>query len=214
MKVEKFEFNLFGELTYIVWDESTGIGAVVDPGMSTADERRIFDSFIADNNIELKYLLYTHLHIDHTFGHEYIQERYNLPSMANEQDAVHGQYRARQAEMFRLKVGSLQPIVIDRPLRDLDDLVFGSEHLTVITVPGHSQGSVAFYCKESGFVLTGDALFNGSIGRTDLPGGNHEQLIDSIKTRLMRLPDDTIVYPGHGPATTIGAERWSNPFLR
>lgn len=213
MKIKSFEFNLFGELTYVVWDESTGIAAVVDPGMTTKDEQDAFDDFVTENGLQLKYLLYTHLHIDHTFGHEYVREKYGLQAMANEADAPLGKYRAQQAEMFRLRMPTPEAITIDIPLRDQMLLEVGNQRLKVIAVPGHSQGSVAFYCQESKFVITGDALFRGSIGRTDLPGGAHEQLIESIRQRLLTLPDDTIIYPGHGPSTTIGAEKRSNPFL-
>lgn len=213
MKIQPFQFNPFAELTYLVWDPSTRQGAVIDPGMSSKDEQQFFDSFTSSNGIKLKYLLYTHLHIDHTFGHEHIVEAYQLKCMANPADAFLGEARAQQAIMFNLGIPSPNELKIDIPLTDGQILTLGEETLRVISVPGHSPGSVAYYCEESGFVLSGDALFNGSIGRTDLPGGNHNQLINSIRSQLLTLPPETKVYPGHGPTTTIGEESTYNPYL-
>lgn len=213
MKLQPFQFNAFGELTYLVWDDTTLEGAIVDPGMSTKREQQLLDSFIDEHEITLKYLLYTHLHIDHTLGHDHIVEAYRLESRAGSADAPLGHGRAQQAEMFRLTIPTPSELKIDIPIKDGDILPLGKETLQVISVPGHSPGSVAYYCKESGFVLTGDALFNGSIGRTDLPGGNHRQLIESIRTQLLTLPPKTIVFPGHGPSTTIEKERLTNPYL-
>lgn len=213
MKIHKFEFNPFGELTYVVWDPATGQGAVVDPGMSSQWEQNLFDKFIADNGIRLRYLLYTHLHIDHTLGHEHIVRTYGVESYAAEADAPLGIQRAAQARMFNLPIAPPQALTIDIPLTDGQILPLGNESLQTIFVPGHSQGSVAYYCRQSGFVLTGDALFSNSIGRTDLPGGNYAQLIKSITNRLLTLPPDTTVYPGHGPSTTIRREAQTNPYL-
>jgi len=213
MKLQSFEFNLFGELTYVVWNQKTHEGVVIDPGMSNDLEQQQFARFIEENGIRLKYLLYTHLHIDHTLGHEFVSEKYALLSMAHPNDAPLGQTRAAQAQMFRLRIPQPKGLTADSDLFDGQILPIGDESLEVIYVPGHSPGSVAYYCKESDFVLTGDALFNGSIGRTDLPGGDHQQLISSIENRLLTLPDDTKVYPGHGPDTTIGDEKLHNPYI-
>ena len=133
--------------------------------------------------------------------------------MAHPDDAPLGQARAAQAQMFRLRIPQPRALTTDSALADGQILPLGDESLEVICVPGHSPGSVAYYCRESNFVLTGDALFNGSIGRTDLPGGNHQQLISNIEKRLLTLPDDTIVYPGHGAYTTIGSEKFHNPYF-
>lgn len=213
MNIQPFEFNLFGEQTYVVWDTATRHGAVIDPGMSDKTEQSRFDSFISRKNISLRYLLYTHLHVDHTFGHEYIKTAYGLKAMAHNADAPLGMARAAQAQMFRLRIPTPEALIIDDPLTDNRILQLGDESLHVICVPGHSPGSVAFYCPESAFVITGDALFHSSIGRTDLPGGNQSQLIDSIRRRLLTLPPETTVYPGHGAPTTIGHEQNYNMFL-
>lgn len=213
MNLQSFEFNLFGEKTYVVWDPVSHEGAVIDPGMSSESERRTFADFITRNDIRLKYLLYTHLHIDHTFGHEFIRDTYGLEAMAHAADAPLGQARDAQSQMFRRRMPAPQPLRISRQLADNEVIPLGDETLHVICVPGHSAGSVAYYCPESGFVITGDALFRSGIGRTDLPGGDHRQLIDSIRRRLFTLPPETKVYPGHGAPTTIGEEERTNPYV-
>ncbi|MCM1292776.1 MAG: MBL fold metallo-hydrolase [Bacteroides sp.] len=212
MKYLGFQFNPFSEVTYLIWDKATGEGAVIDPGMSNIDENEIIDSTIEDQGIKLKYQLFTHLHVDHTFGYEHIAAKYGLKATAHPDDDDLGLNRGMQAKMFGLplQIGALE---IGHLLNDNDTLKLGNEVIRVICVPGHSRGSVAYYLPGSKMVFTGDALFQGSIGRTDLPGGNHKQLIDSITRRLLTLPDDTVVFPGHGPSTTIMKEKRSNPFL-
>lgn len=212
MKIARFEFNPFGEITYVVYDETTCEAAVIDPGMSNEAERTMFDGFILRNHLILKYMLFTHMHVDHTFGSGHIQSVYGLKVTAHQGDAYLGLGRPEQAQRFRLSV-DLDPLVIDRQVAHGDKIKIGSEYLEVIHVPGHSKGSVAFYCASSDFVITGDALFRSSIGRTDLPGGNHAELVQSITEHLLTLPPNTIVYPGHGPATTIEHERRFNPYL-
>ena len=213
MKIQSFEFNLFGEQTYLIWNESSKEGVIVDPGMSNDVENTKITEFISNNEIKLKYILYTHLHIDHTFGHEYIKSTYSIPTIAHEADASLGESRQLQAQMFHLRTPELVPLIIDSPISDNEEIILGDEKLIAIHIPGHTQGSIAYYCPTSQFVVTGDALFYGSIGRTDLPGGNYPQLISSIQKRLLTLPRETNVYPGHGPSTTIDREITSNPFL-
>lgn len=213
MKITPFEFNLFGELTYVVWDETSREAAIIDPGMSDKNEEAELDSFISKNGLVVKYMLFTHLHIDHTFGSEFVRNTYGIGATGHEADIPLGTARNHQAQMFRLPMAPLPPLQLDQRVAEGDELWLGKERLIVIHVPGHSKGSVAYYCPESGFVLTGDALFRGSIGRTDLPGGNHAELIKSITDKLLALPDSTVVYPGHGPSTTIGYERRMNPYI-
>ena len=212
MEIKRFEVNLFGENTYIIWDSTTREAAVVDPGMSDQTEIDEVESFVSANSLTVKYLLLTHIHIDHTFGIEALKSAYNAALLAHKGDVPLGQTRQQQAQMFRLPV-RLGPVEPDRFISDGDTLRLGTEEIKVIHTPGHSQGGVCYYVPESGFVLTGDTLFRGSVGRTDLPGGNQRQLIISIKSQLLGLPPSTVVYPGHGPATTIGEEARSNPFL-
>lgn len=213
MKIARFEFNLFGVNTYIVWDETTKQAAVVDPGMQTDAEALQLDEFIKAHSLNVTHLINTHLHIDHTLGNDHVIKQYNLATAAHQGDATLGMGRAEQARMFHLRMPEPAPLSIGINLKQGDEIAVGAGRLKVIEVPGHSQGSIALYNPDDRFVITGDALFNGSIGRTDLPGGNYQQLIDAIHHQLLTLPDDTVVYPGHGPATTIGAEKHQNPYL-
>lgn len=213
MKIQSFEFNLFGVNTYVVWDESTKEAAIIDPGMASSEEQRTLIDFIEMHQLSVRHLINTHLHIDHTLGNDLITQRYNTPTEAHSADAPLGQGRAAQAQMFHLRIPTPTPLQIGVELNDGDRITLGKEYLQVISVPGHSPGSIALYCPQSGFVITGDALFQGSIGRTDLPGGNHAQLISSISNRLLTLPENTIVYPGHGAPTSIGHEVRYNPFI-
>lgn len=213
MKIQNFEFNLFGVNTYIIFDVASKEGAVVDPGMTDVRECERIDSYIALNGITVKYLINTHMHIDHLFGDQYISKKYDVGIAASTDDEILSSRIAEQARMFHLRTDMPDALKVDIPLKDGDRLMLGAEPIDILAVPGHSPGSIALYCPESKFVVTGDALFKFSIGRTDLPGGNHAQLIDSITTKLMTLPPDTTVYPGHGPSTTIATELRHNPFL-
>lgn len=212
MKYDVFEFNIFGENTYIIWDDVSREAAVVDPGMASQRDCDEVDAFISANNLRITHLLFTHLHIDHTFGAEHIMARYGVGVEAHMADAPLGLARADQAAMFRLPVDP-PALEIVRELKDGDKITFGDDSLEILHVPGHSPGSVAYYNRTGGWVLTGDVLFRGSVGRTDLAGGHHGQLIRSINGKLLVLPDSTVVLPGHGPATTVGRERASNPYI-
>lgn len=213
MKIQSFEFNLFGVNTYIIFDTATCEAAIVDPGMTTERECARIDSYIESNGLHVKYLINTHMHIDHLFGDEYIAKKYGTGISASTDDSILSSRIAEQARMFRLRTDMPETLTVDNPLKNGDRLMLGAEPIDIIAVPGHSPGSIALYCPESKFVVTGDALFKNSIGRTDLPGGSYEQLISSITKRLLTLPPDTTVYPGHGPSTTIESELRHNPFL-
>lgn len=213
IKVKQFEFNLFGVNTYVLWDADTLQAAVVDPGMSDPDECRTLSDFIELQRLQVVMLVNTHLHIDHTLGNDYVKERYDVGLTAHPADAPLGAGRAEQARMFRLAGAPLTPVTIDVPVKQGDKLYLGQSSLEVLEVPGHSPGSIALYSEADGFVITGDALFRGSIGRTDLPGGDHATLVGAITSRLLSLPGTTMVYPGHGPVTTIATEARSNPYL-
>ncbi|MDE5745756.1 MAG: MBL fold metallo-hydrolase [Paramuribaculum sp.] len=214
MEVNSIEFNLFGVNTYIVWNKDTLETAIIDPGMSNPEECLAFKQFIDLKKLQIVKLINTHLHIDHTLGNEYVEDTFGVGLIANYADAPLGAMRAQQAAMFHLRGVATTPVKVDIEIKSGDKIYLGKEYLEVLEVPGHSPGSIALYSPTDKFVITGDALFRGSVGRTDLPGGNHPTLINSIITNLMSLPSDTIVYPGHGPATTIGQEAHSNPFLR
>lgn len=213
MKIQTFQFNLFDVNTYVVWNQATLEAAIVDPGMSTPEEEQELVEFISRNRLQVTALLNTHLHIDHTLGDEFVEERYGVGLEAASADEFLGQNRAAQAQMFHMRMRDPSPLHVDVQVKAGDKIYLGEEYLEALAVPGHSPGSLAFYAPSGGFVITGDALFNGSIGRTDLPGGNHQQLINAIQDSILTLPDATVVYPGHGPSTTVEAEKEGNPFL-
>lgn len=212
MEIKRFSFNMFGVNTFVLWDPATHDAAIIDPGMIDNREIAEIDSFIANNHLNVTHLINTHLHLDHTFGNEYVKAKYGLPVEAGIDDAELGAYMEQQSRRFGLKYSG-GPIVIDQPLKDGDVIKIGDGTLQVLHVPGHSPGSVALYDAADGFVIAGDVLFRSSIGRTDLPGGDYATLIKSINDKLMTLPNDTVVYPGHGPATKIAIERQLNPYI-
>ncbi len=213
MKIARFIFNLFGVNTYVMWDPSSLEAAVVDPGMTDARERDALDRFIADKSLRVTLLLDTHMHIDHIAGNTYVRDRYGVEIRGGKADEFLALALPEQSTQFHFPMRP-EAHGIGAEVKDGDTLYLGKEPIEVIPVPGHSPGSVAYYCPESGFVITGDALFNGSIGRTDLPGGDQRTLIASVRSRLLTLPPDTVVLPGHGDETTIGREKASNIFLR
>lgn len=212
MKIIRLEFNGFAENTYIVYDPATRDCAIIDPGMMRPDENERIREVIEENNLHPVHLINTHMHIDHVAGNDYISRTYSLPLSAHRQDEFLGQRVQQQAHMFGM-ADRIRPVEITTYLNAGDEIKIGEGLLKVIHVPGHSPGSIALYDPQGRFVITGDALFAGSIGRTDLPGGSHETLISAIETNLLTLPDDTTVYPGHGGATTIGEEKVTNPFF-
>ena len=213
MRISKFIVNPFLETTYLLTDEATNKAAVVDPGMMNADERAAFDNFIENNNIKLIQVINTHLHIDHCFSDNYVKNKYGVKVAAHIGDAEQGDRLTQQAKMFGLP-GAEASVDIDVPLKEGDIIEIGESKLSVIEVPGHTQGGIALYCKEQGFLIAGDSLFEESIGRADLPGGNIWQLVKNIKNKLLTLPKDTLVLPGHGPETTIGHELEYNPHFQ
>lgn len=200
MKVSRFTVNPFGENTYILWDPKTREAAIVDPGMSNASEEKAVDDFIEKNQLTLTYMLFTHLHLDHLWGSAHIKSKYNLePYGANEENML-GVRVAEQAAMFGVS-GKIDNVKLLNLLFEGNTVKVGDEELKVIQIAGHSPGGLAFYCPTSNFVIPGDIIFQGSVGRSDLPGGDYEKLISGIKEKLLSLPDDTIICPGHGDVT-------------
>lgn len=212
MKVAIFHFSLFGINTYVVYDEVTKKCAIIDPGIINKEEEKALDDFLKRENLTVTHVVNTHLHLDHAIGDNLLKEKYKVPVLAHKLDLPLGERMQQQAMMFGIDK-EFQGVELTGFLSDGEKIRIGNGELQVIHVPGHSLGSVALYDKAYGFVIVGDALFNGSIGRTDLPGGDYKTLIGSIKDRLLILPDDTVVYPGHGEPTTIGAEKRLNPYL-
>lgn len=213
LSIKQFIFNPFGEATYIIYDQESSDAIVVDPGMVENAENTRFDKFIEDNNLNITGIINTHLHLDHCFGNNYVKNKYGVPVRAHIADAPLGQNIASQVARFGLPIRSGEPVTIDIPLNQGDTISLGKDILHVLHVPGHSPGGIALYSPTGKFVIAGDSLFKGSIGRTDLPGGDHATLIKAVTDKLLTLPDDTLVLSGHGEPTTIGDEKASNPFL-
>lgn len=212
MKIAKFEFSLFGINTYVVYDPETKECAIVDPGMINREEEEAMLSFVERNNLKVTHIINTHLHVDHAAANKFAADTFKAPVLAHKDDEFLGTMMAMQAASFGISE-RIDNASITTYLEDGERITIGNGELQVIHVPGHSPGSIALYDKEGGFVIAGDALFSGSIGRTDLPGGNMKQLLSAIREKLFSLPDETVVYSGHGPATTIGTEKRSNPFF-
>ncbi len=204
-------FNPFQENTFLVYDE-TGECIIFDPGCYDRDEQRELERQVESLQLRPVRLINTHCHIDHVFGNRFVAERYGLPLEIHRGELPVLESLPQAAMMFGIPVPEASPA----PGRfiEADEVIqFGQTRLEVLFTPGHSPASLSFFCREDRFLIAGDVLFYGSIGRTDLPGGDFNTLIASIKEKLFPLGDDVRVYPGHGPATNIGFERQNNPFL-
>lgn len=213
LHIKQFVFNPFGENTFVVSDDASRDAVVIDPGMTSTDEQRHIDRYITGNGLNVTAVVNTHLHLDHCFGDNYLRDRYDVRIHAHSADAPLGATLGEQARRFGMIV-DVSSVDIDVPLSDGDTICIGGDELQVLHVPGHSPGGIALYSPSGRFVIAGDSLFEGSIGRTDLPGGDMTTLVNAIRGKLLTLPDDTIVLPGHGSTTTIAREKTSNPFLR
>lgn len=211
MKIKKFTFNPFQENTYVLYDE-TGEAIVIDAGCFDEKEKMTLKGFIIDNHLILKQVINTHLHFDHQFGNKFLYENFHLKPQAHNEDEFLLENVTSQTKAFGLTANE-EAQVLGTYIVDNQEIKFGNTLLKCIHVPGHSPGSLAFYCEKEKVIFVGDVLFSGSIGRTDLVLGSYDQLIASIKNKLMPLPDSVIVYSGHGPETTIGDEKLNNPFL-
>lgn len=210
IKVEKFVVNPLGENSFVLSDE-TGESIFIDPGFYYDEEHQEIKDYISTNKLTPVKITNTHCHFDHIMGVEFIRNEYKIPFYAHKEDTFWVDNATEQAQRFGMEVGSVSPI--NKFLVEKEFVKFGNSLLEIIHVPGHAPGHVVFYSKEDKFLIAGDVLFYGSIGRTDLLGGNHETLISNIKNKLFLLPDDTKVYCGHGPETTLGFEKTTNPFL-
>ncbi len=209
--VAKFTFNPFQENTYVLHDETKEC-IIIDPGCYDENEKLELVEFIEKENLKPVRLINTHCHIDHIFGNHFISEKYNLPLEIHEGELPVLNAVPQVAMMYGIPFSDPIPTV-ENFIKEGDIIEFGSSSLESIYTPGHSPASLSFYCKEAKFIIAGDVLFYGSIGRTDLPGGNYNTLISSIKDKLFPLGDDVEVYPGHGPKTTIAYEKKNNTFL-
>lgn len=209
--VQSFEVNYFSENTYIVYDE-TKEGVIIDCGCMNKEEQLLISRFVSEQQLTLKRYLCTHLHLDHIFGNQFVWKQFGLKPEASKADVEGLPSPIDQAKAFRLPL-AIQEVEVEHFLAGGQIVQFGSSQLEVISVPGHSPGGLAFYNRKNGFVIVGDSLFAGSIGRTDLWGGSQELLQAALRDRILSLPDETIVYPGHGPETRVIDEKFSNPYL-
>lgn len=210
VQIRSFTFNPFSENTYILYDEHKN-ALIIDPGMFTAEERNTFFGFIEKEGLQPIMLLNTHTHIDHIFGNAAVLKKFDIPFGFHKSDKPVFDAGVQTGAMYNLPFErSPEPGFF---LKEGEEVVLGSDKFKILFTPGHSPGSVCFYHEPQGFVISGDVLFQMSIGRSDFPGGNHDVLMNSIHTQLMTLPDQVKVYSGHGPETTIGMERMNNPFV-
>ena len=209
-KIEKFVVNPLGENSLILSDES-GECIFIDPGFYYEEEYNEVREYVQANGLKPVKIVNTHCHFDHIMGVEFIRKEYNIPFYAHAEDAFWVEKATEQGTMFGFEVEPVRPI--DKFIAEGEVVRFGNTELEVIHVPGHSPGHVVFYNQKENILIAGDVLFYGSIGRTDLPGGHYQTLIDGIKTKLFSLPDETKVYCGHGPETSLGFEKKTNPFL-
>ncbi len=211
IKVETFTYNAFQENTYVVIDDATDECIIFDPGCSNANENSRFLKAIDALGATPKRLINTHCHIDHILGNHLINEKYQLPLEAHKGEVSVLASGVQVGQMYGIPYTPSPEITLF--IEEGDVVTIGESRMEVLFTPGHSPASLCFVDHESRQVIGGDVLFHGSIGRTDLPGGDYKTLINSIQTKLMTLDDDYVVYPGHGPSTTIGFERANNPFL-
>ncbi len=210
LTIKSFTFNPFQENTYLIYTEN-GQALIIDPGMYSTEENEVFFEFIEKNKLKPELLLNTHTHLDHLFGNAAVLRHFDIPFGFHLKD--------RPVFDAASSAGAMYGLVFEKspePTFYIDEnkeIHFDGHQLKVLLTPGHSPGSVCFYCENQNFVISGDVLFQMSIGRSDFPGGNHESLMHSIHTKLMPLPLDTLVYSGHGPVTNVGFEKMNNPFI-
>jgi hydroxyacylglutathione hydrolase len=211
MTIKTFTFNPFQENTYLVFDE-TNEAVIIDAGCLQAGEKQVLTRFIEDNKLTLKRVLNTHLHLDHQFGNKFLFDTYGIAPEACVEDEFLLENVVAQARSYGFPVTEeAQPL--GAYITENQEITFGSSCLKAIHAPGHSPGSMVLYSEKDGVMFAGDVLFQGSIGRTDLPKGDYASLILAITKKLLVLPDSTVVYCGHGPSTTIGYEKKNNPYL-
>jgi hydroxyacylglutathione hydrolase len=210
LTVKSFEFSPIQENTYILYNEFNDC-IIIDPGCYYDAEKDKLVAFIEENKLKPTMLINTHCHLDHVFGNKFVAEKYHLTLQMHENEKPVLAFAPTSGLMYNIPFDNYEGDFIY--LNQGNTIKLGDDELQILLTPGHSPGSLSFYSAKNNFVVAGDVLFKNSIGRSDLPGGNHEQLIKSIKEKLLVLPAETVVYNGHGPATTIGEEKRNNPYL-
>lgn len=211
MHIKKFTFNPFQENTYLIYDDEKNC-AIIDPGCYTAEEEKILKNYIEENELKPIRLLNTHAHLDHIFGNRFVYDTFQLLPELHIKDLPLIEMAERSAQMYGIPNYKNSPEP-EKFIEENTTIEVGNIKLEVIFGPGHAPGHIAFYHKESAQIISGDILFQGSFGRTDLPGGDFNTLKNSIINNFFTLPDDTKVYCGHGPETHIGIEKKNNPIL-
>jgi hydroxyacylglutathione hydrolase len=210
LHVKTFEFNPLQENTFLLYDDEKNC-AIIDPGCYFENEQEQLISFIQQNKLKPTLLINTHCHLDHVFGNKFIAETYNLTLHLHKDEVKVLEFAPTSGLMYGVPFDNYKGEY--NFIDEKQTLKIGNEELTILFTPGHSPASLSFYNAKNGFIISGDVLFKNSIGRADLPGGNYETLIKTVQTQLFTLPENTIVYSGHGPATTIGTEKRNNPFF-
>ena len=211
IKIQSFTFNPFQENTYIAFDE-TNECIIVDPGCYDENENTVLKNFISQNNLNPVALINTHCHLDHIFGNKFVADTYNLSPQMHKLDLPMLEYAPLAANKYGVHLNELP--VVGTFLEEDDIIEFGSSKFEILFTPGHAPGHICLVNKEENITLSADVLFHLSIGRTDLPLADHKTLLNSIKNKLYTLNDAMVVYPGHGPKTSIGFEKANNPFLQ
>jgi glyoxylase-like metal-dependent hydrolase (beta-lactamase superfamily II) len=211
LSVKPFTFNPVQENTYVLYNEARQC-CIIDPGCYFPEEEQELKEFIEQNSLQPVLLLNTHCHLDHVFGNKFVHQAWGLTLHIHPLEKKLLDFAPQSGQMWQLPFDNYEGDLVY--LKEGTNISVGTDELEIRLTPGHSPGSVCFYHEPGNFVIGGDVLFNGSIGRTDLPGGDFNTLINSIQTQLFTLPDGTKVYSGHGPVTTIGLEKMNNPFVK
>ena len=210
IKIKEFVYNPFMENTYVVSDEETGSCIIVDPGCYEPEEQESLVNYIKVQDLRVEKLVNTHCHIDHVLGNWFVKDQFHVPLLIHALDEP--VLKAVKTYAPNYGFAQYQEAEADEFLEEGDFVAFGQSKLEIVFVPGHAPGHIALFNREENCCLGGDVLFQGSIGRTDLPGGDFDTLIKSIHEKMFPLGDEMVIYPGHGPATTIGEEKRTNPF--
>jgi len=210
-QIQSFTFSPIQENTYLLFNESKEC-IIIDPGCYFDEERETLKTFIDQKGLTPVMLLNTHCHLDHVFGNKFVAETYNLTLQLHEKEKAVLTFAPTSGLMYNMPFDNYAGDFII--LKEGDKIKLGDDELVIIEAPGHSPGSICFYCAKQNFVIGGDVLFYRSIGRTDLPGGDPQTLLNSIRQKLFVLPSQTIVYNGHGDNTVIGEEKKHNPYLK
>lgn len=210
LTIKSFTFSPIQENTYLLFNEFKQC-IIIDPGSYFSEEKEELKAFVDESGLKAEMLLNTHCHLDHVFGNKYVAETFGLTLQIHPLEEKLLEFAPASGLMWNMPFDNYTGKLIF--LNEGQKIKLGEDELEILFTPGHSPGSICFYCRKQNFIIGGDVLFNRSIGRTDLPGGDHATLLKSIREKIFTLPDETKVYSGHGPVTTVGEEKEENPFL-